>query len=483
MAGSMPPRSAWVLAPGGAAVLGWALLGLQWRQRLALGVLAGSGFFTPTLSWLTDFHSAGFAAVLLIEVAIFAGGILLAPVTQGRWWALPAALVVLEAVRARFPFGGFPIPGLALGQLDGPFAAAAPLGGSLLVVGLATGAGAAVTGLAVAHRRAHTVMVVAALAAVSAAGVALAAPGDAPAGQLRAAVVQGGGPRGIPAVQSDEQAVTERLFDVSDDLPAELDLVLWPESSILVTGPVADTAEADRIAALAPRIGATVVAGVTESGERAFRNAAVAWAPDGAMVDRYEKVHRVPFGEYIPARSLFERLSDTTALVPRDAIPGRGPGLLETPAGPLGVVISYEVFFSDRARAAVTAGGQILLVPTNAASYTTEEVPATEVAAARMRAREMDRAVLQAAPTGYTAIVLPDGRVAAQGELGTPELLTATVPLRSGLTPYARTGDFPVLLATALLLLFGPALRLLRPRHQARGPGLLQVVHHRDSAS
>jgi apolipoprotein N-acyltransferase len=258
---------------------------------------------------------------------------------------------------------------------------------------------------------------------------------------------------------------------------------LWPESSILVTGPVADTAEADWIAALARRTGATVVAGVTESGERAFRNAAVAWAPDGAMVDRYEKVHRVPFGEYIPARSLFERLSDTTALVPRDAIPGRGPGLLETPAGPLGVVISYEVFFSDRARAAVTAGGQILLVPTNAASYTTEEVPATEVAAARMRAREMDRAVLQAAPTGYTAIVLPDGRVAAQGELGTPELLTATVPLRSGLTPYARTGDFPVLLATALLLLIGPSLRLLRPRHQARGPGLLQVVHHRDPAS
>jgi apolipoprotein N-acyltransferase len=141
--------------------------------------------------------------------------------------------------------------------------------------------------------------------------------------------------------------------------------------------------------------------------------------------------------------------------------------VLDTPAGPLGVVISYEVFFSDRARAAVTAGGQVLLVPTNAASYTTEEVPATEVAAARMRAREMDRAVLQAAPTGYTAIVLPDGSIAEQGELGTPELLTATVPLRTGLTPYARTGDIPVLLAVASALIAGPVLHLRRQRRRA----------------
>ncbi|WP_246066389.1 apolipoprotein N-acyltransferase [Geodermatophilus aquaeductus] len=469
LAGSMPPRSAWYLAPAGAAALTWALLGLRWQQRLVLGAVTGLGFFAPTLSWLTDFHPAGFAAVVVLEVTLFAAAMLLVAPGRGRWWTVPAALVALEAVRGRFPFGGFPLPGMALGQLDGPFAAAAPLGGSLLVVGLTTGAGAAMTALALARRRVRTLVLVAALAAVSAVGVALAAPDRAPAGQLRTAVVQGGGPRGIPAVEADEQAVTERLFDVSDNLPADLDLVLWPESSLVVTGPVTDTAEAERVAALARRTGATVVAGVTESESTTFRNAAVAWGPDGRMADRYEKVHRVPFGEYIPARGLFEQLSDMTALVPRDAVPGRGPGLLDTPAGPLGVVISYEVFFSDRARAAVTAGGQVLLVPTNAASYTTEEVPATEVAAARMRAREMDRAVLQAAPTGYTAIVLPDGSVARQGELGTPELLIASVPLRTGLTPYARTGDLPVLLAVAWAVIAGPTMRVLHRRDRAVG--------------
>lgn len=462
LAGGMPPREAWFLAPVGAAVLTWALSSSPWRHRLVLGATTGLAFFLPTLSWLTGFHPAGFGAVLSLEVALFAAAMLLVDPRPARWWTVPAALVALEALRARFPFGGFPIPGLALGQLDGPFAAAAPLGGSLLVVGFATGAGAAVTGLALAGRRMRMLLTVAVLVTVSTVGVLLATPNGQPAGSLHAALVQGGGPRGIPAVVSDADAVTERQFQVSENLPPELDLVLWPESSLGVSGPVADTPEAIRVAQLATSTGATVVVGLSESYGDGFRNAAVAWDPDGRIVDRYEKVHRVPFGEYIPARGLFEYLSDMTALVPRDAIPGRGPGVLRTPAGPLGVVISYEVFFSDRVRAAVTAGGQVLLVPTNAASYTTEEVPATEVAAARMRALESDRAVLQAAPTGYTAVIGPDGRVVAQSELGAPEILAATVPLREGLTVYVRTGDGPVLAAVTLVLLVGPLMRLVR---------------------
>jgi len=75
------------------------------------------------------------------------------------------------------------------------------------------------------------------------------------------------------------------------------------------------------------------------------------------VVDRYDKVRLVPFGEYVPARRLVAALADLSA-VPRDALPGRGTGLLRTPAGRAGVVISYEVLFSDRARAAIRAGGR-----------------------------------------------------------------------------------------------------------------------------
>jgi apolipoprotein N-acyltransferase len=121
------------------------------------------------------------------------------------------------------------------------------------------------------------------------------------------------------------------------------------------------------------------------------------------------------------------------------------------------VVISYEVLFADRVREAVTAGGRIVLVPTNAASYPTEEVPAIEVAAARLRAREFGRTVLQAAPTGYSAVVLPDGQVVAQTALGAPGLLRENVPLHTGLTPYAQLGDLPFI-ALAVLALLAPAL-------------------------
>jgi apolipoprotein N-acyltransferase len=162
-------------------------------------------------------------------------------------------------------------------------------------------------------------------------------------------------------------------------------------------------------------------------------------------------VRRVPFGEYVPARWLVGRLADLSR-VPRDAQPGRGPGLLVTPAGRLGTLISYEVFFADRARAAVQAGASVLLVPTNAASYTSGQVPAMQVAAARLRALETGRAVVQAAPTGYSALVDPAGRVMARGGLGGPAVLQGGVELRSGRTLYARTGDGPLLAGAVVAL-------------------------------
>lgn len=208
-----------------------------------------------------------------------------------------------------------------------------------------------------------------------------------------------------------------------------------------------------------------MIVGVVEGEPDGFRNAAVAYGPDGTIADRYEKEHRVPFGEYIPARALLSRLTDATALVPKDAIVGRGTARLRLPQATVGVVISYEVFFPDRFREAVRAGGRLVVVPTNASSYVGPEVPATELAAARLRAREFDRTVLQAAPTGYSAVVLPDGMVIARTGLGAAAMLREQIPLRTGRTVYARTGDLPV--ALALLVVSFAAASGRRPRPPA----------------
>jgi len=121
-------------------------------------------------------------------------------------------------------------------------------------------------------------------------------------------------------------------------------------------------------------------------------------------------------------------------------------------AGPLGVVISYEVFFAERARVAAAAGGHLLLVPTNAASFHGDQVPNQEIAAARLRAIETGRDVVQVAPTGHSAFIDAHGRVTALSALGAPSVAQHVVRLRTARTPYVRLGERPVVALAVLSL-------------------------------
>ena len=145
----------------------------------------------------------------------------------------------------------------------------------------------------------------------------------------------------------------------------------------------------------------------------------MAFSPAGKLVARFEKVHRVPFGEYIPYRGFFKHLADLSS-VPLDAIPGHGNGVLHTPAGPLGTLVSYEVFYAERGPVATRAGAQLLVDPTNTSSYLTSQVPTQEIAAARIQAIAEGRDVVQAAPTGFSAVIDHRGRVLARIDLGVP---------------------------------------------------------------
>jgi apolipoprotein N-acyltransferase len=247
-----------------------------------------------------------------------------------------------------------------------------------------------------------------------------------------------------------------------------LRLILWPENVLDLNGPLQSSSEAFQVSQLAEAKSATVVAGITEPvGSSEFRNVAVAWAPSGAIVATYDKVHRVPFGEWIPWRSFFGLLADLSA-VPRDAIPGTGPGILHTPAGPLGVMISYEVFYEDAGRAAVRSGAQLLTVPTNTASYATSQVPTQELATARLQAIQEGRDLVQASPTGFTTVIDHRGRVLARSNLGPQQVIEGTPAMRTGLTPYARAGDVPVLGAGGLAVLAAWGLELRSRRRRAR---------------
>jgi apolipoprotein N-acyltransferase len=177
----------------------------------------------------------------------------------------------------------------------------------------------------------------------------------------------------------------------------------------------------------------------------------------------FEKVHRVPFGEYVPDRSLFAHFASLSG-VPLDAVPGHGSGLMRTPAGPLGLLVSFEVFYAGRSQASVRAGAELLVVPTNTSSYSTSQVPAQEVAADVVQAVETGRDLVQAAPTGFSSVVTQRGVVVSRSTLGRRQVLTATVALRRGMTPYDHWGDLPVLVLSALFLGLGWMRQLrLRP--------------------
>ncbi len=259
-------------------------------------------------------------------------------------------------------------------------------------------------------------MAAVALVAVLGTGVAAAlAPDGGPSvGTVTAAAVQGGGVRGFAKSQVDPAVVLAAAVAATDQLALRtagrpLGLVLWPEDVVSLDGPLDGSPEESALSDLARRLGSTLVVGVTETtSATAFRNEVVAFGPDGTVVSRYEKVHRVPFGEYVPYRSFFAHLGNLSA-VPRDAVPGTGPGLLTTPAGPLGAMISYEVFYAGRGRAPVRAGAQLLIVPTNTSSYATGQIPTQEIAASEVQAVQQGRDLLQAAPTGFSAWITHRG--------------------------------------------------------------------------
>jgi apolipoprotein N-acyltransferase len=252
-------------------------------------------------------------------------------------------------------------------------------------------------------------------------------------------------------------AATQRA---SSRVRPPVDLVVWPEDAVPLAGPLTGAARTEHVAVLARRLHTTVLAGVTSPvGGLRFMNEVVAWGPSGRIIGTIEKAHPVPFGEYVPLRAFFSRIASLSG-VPRDVIVGHNDGELTTPAGKLAILNSFEAFFADRGRSGVRAGGELLVVETNTASYATDVIPAAELAASRLQAIAEGRTLVQAATTGYSAVVDPDGTVLIQGRLGTPDVLRAQVALRTGMTLYDRFGDWPALAVAALALASGWALQL-----------------------
>jgi apolipoprotein N-acyltransferase len=280
-------------------------------------------------------------------------------------------------------------------------------------------------------------------------------PAVADGAPVRVAIVQGSTP--CPFIHcADERIVTEGLhLTLTRGIePGSVDLVVWSESSavgfrtnpqhVLVDSPIAT--EAVRLAAFLIA-GSDVAVSDTE-----WINVVGAVGPDGRSVGEYLKQHPVPFGEYIPLRSLFG-WAETLGAASRDMIPGQGPVVFDLGLGRLGVVISFEGGFARYPRAQAIAGAQLLAVATNEGGYGHSPASDQLIGMTRMRAAELGMDVIHAAVTGRSTLITDGGQVGHTTELAESTVLIGNVRLRTaGPTLYTRWGDWVQVMAIGFLL-------------------------------
>lgn len=494
---AFPRYDVWPLAVLSVAALSVAVHRQRLRAAAALGLLYGLAFFVPLLSWTGIYVGAAPWLILAVAEAFYTAGlgVVLALVQRLRWAPLwiACAWVLQEAIRGRWPFGGFPWGRLAFSQADSPLRWFAALGGAPLLsfaVALAGG------GLALAvcytarpgarFRRRWMPLGVPAgialtLAVLLAAGLLSWPLGPAADGSERTstvALVQGSVPdRGLQfedrarEVLDNHLAQTRNLIDgVNAGKIARPNLIVWPENASDVD-PYLDAQARQQISEVADAAGVPILVGaiLQGPGRDHRRNAGILWLPSSGPGERYIKRHPVPFAEYVPLRNIAEWVSSAAKLVTQDMVAGRGNGLLRGGPYPIGDVICFEVAYDGLVQSSVAAGAQLLVVQTNNATFGHTAETYQQLAMSRLRAVETGRAVLQVATTGKSAVIGPDGGIRMEsGALFTPAVLVAQVPLRTGTTLAVRVGALPEYVLAALAA--AAAAYALRPSRRRSHP-------------
>jgi len=471
-----------------AAVLGPTALALAVRGRrvrggLWLGLVLGLVFMVPLLSWTGIYVGPLPWLALAVTEALYLallGGAAALTSRLPLWPVWTAALWVAdEALRSRWPLGGFPWGRLAFSQAEGPFTSLAAYGGAPLVSFAVALTGTLLAALLLAlgrwraDRRAGSpvsrpvrgaLLALAGAVAVPALGalawLPLAGPSLTTGGPTRTvAVIQGNVPRaGLEfnaqrrAVLDNHAAETQRLArEVAAGRAAQPDLVIWPENSSDID-PYQNADAAAVITAAARAVRAPILVGaVVEGPGRFLSNTGIVWDPETGPGQTYVKQHPVPLAEYVPARSFFRFFSSDVDRV-TDFAHGTRVGNLSVGGAPVGDVICFEVAYDGLVSDVVRGGAGMIVVQTNNATFGHTDESAQQLAMGRLRAVEFGRTVVVAATSGISAVIAPDGSLVDRSQLFTPDSFVEQVAQRSQATVAQRLGAGPEWVLTAAAL-------------------------------
>jgi apolipoprotein N-acyltransferase len=459
-----PPTGWWPLALLAVAGLSLAVRGQGKGAAFWLGTLFGAACYVPLLEWLTNVTPG--AWLLLAATQALATGLLalgLRATWRLTWWPLAhAALWVLyEALRGRYPLGGFTWGKLAFSQTRSPLTRWIALGGAPLLTFVTALAALLLLGALLERDTARPALLRRAGLGVLAVALGfggLAVPSPATGTRtLTVAAIQGNVPDlGLDAFSEDMVVVrnhgqaTMALADrVEAGTAPRPDLVVWPENSTDID-PRTDPRVRTLVDDAARRLDRPILVGaVLDRPDNRILNAGLVWDPRTGPGAIYTKQHLVPFGEYVPWRKqLAGRIQMLEDYIPRDFVAGADSGVLDIAGARVGDVICFEVAYDDLIRDTVRSGAQIIVVQTNNATYmrggrTAQAEQQLEMS--RLRAVEHGRSVVVAATSGVSALITPDGRTVARSDIFVQDSLVAGLPLRSALTVADRVGRWPEL--------------------------------------
>lgn len=461
-AAGQAPLDLWPLALAGFAGLTWRVAAAPGARAAAwVGLAGGTGYFAVSLSWIVEpffidiaRHGwmAPFALVLMAGgMALFwAAAGALAHLGRPVATAFAVALTLAEVARGTL-FTGFPwaMPGhIWIGTPVGQWAAVVGAYGLTLLTMVAVA-----LPLTLGWR--GGVAAVTMMAGVWAFGTREL---SAPPPPDRAATVRLVQPNAEQGAKWDPDRAREFFLrqlaltaEVADPVPA---LVIWPETSVPYL--LDNAGDALRVIGEAGA-GAQVAVGIqrTDGGSRGWNSLAVI-APDGGVRQVYDKHHLVPFGEYIPFGDLLFQWFGLRAFAAAEGFgysAGEGPVLLDLgPAlGRVVPLICYEAVFPYIPRTAQAEGrADWLLQITNDAWFGEVSGPYQHLSLARLRAIEQGLPLIRVANTGVSAVIDARGRILASMPLGVQGRLDAPLPGALAVTPYARWGDWPVLVLLTL---------------------------------
>jgi len=261
---------------------------------------------------------------------------------------------------------------------------------------------------------------------------------------LRIALIQGNIPQDVkwsPAFQDKTIAIYERL--TREAARGGVDLVVWPESAVPYFFQD-EVHEAERIKNLARELSTSLLIGSPahelRKGKRVFLNSAFMISPKGEITGRSDKIHLVPFGEYVPLGRFLPFVSKMVVGI-GDFTPGERALPLSAGHTPVGVLICAEAVFPELGRAYVNNGARILVNITNDAWFGRSSAPYQHLFIASFRAVETRTPLVRAANTGVTAIVDQNGHINTMTGLFVEGYRIGEVKPGSGNSIYLKIGD------------------------------------------